>query len=60
MSNFLNPADLIKLRLPELERMFLTYYKMAEDADWDLTADFERELRMLSNLLRERGSVYRL
>lgn len=60
MSNFLNPSDLIKLRLPELERMFLTYYKMAEDADWDITEDFERELRMLSNLLRERGSIHRL
>lgn len=60
MSNFITPSEMLQLRLPELERMFDTYLKIAEDADWDITKDFERELLILSNLLRQKGSLRRL
>ena len=47
----------MKMSLEQIEKTLESYLKLAEASDWDITQDFERELSMLTNLAKAKGSV---
>jgi hypothetical protein len=59
MTNYLNANKMMKLSLAEIEKTLDAYLKMAESMDWDITEDFEQDLRMLTLLAKQKGSTRR-
>lgn len=57
MNNYPTPTDFLKMSLVEIENTLTAYLKIAEDSDWDITRDFENDLRMLTNLAKAKGST---
>jgi hypothetical protein len=47
------------MSLTEIERYLETALQLAEASDWDITPEFERELTMLTNLAKAKGSTRR-
>jgi hypothetical protein len=57
MNRYASPQDFMKMPLEQIEKTLDAYLKIAEASDWDITQDFERELSMLTNLAKAKGSV---
>ena len=59
MTNYLNANKMMKLSLAEIEKTLDAYLKMAEASNWDITSDFENDLKMLTALAKQKGSTRR-
>lgn len=59
MNNFAKTSDFLKMSLPEIEKTLEKYLQIAERSDWDLLPAFENELRMLTELAKQKGSKRR-
>lgn len=59
MNRYLDPSEFLKMSLTEIEGYLETALQLAEASDWDITPDFERELTMLTNLAKAKGSTRR-
>jgi hypothetical protein len=57
MNRYATATDFMKMSLEQIEKTLESYLKLAEASDWDITQDFERELSMLTNLAKAKGSV---
>jgi hypothetical protein len=57
MNRYATATDFMKMSLEQVEKTLESYLKIAEASDWDITQDFERELSMLTNLAKAKGSV---
>ena len=57
MNNYPTPTDFLKMSLVEIENTLNKYLYIAESCDWDITKDFEDDLRMLTNLAKAKGST---
>jgi hypothetical protein len=57
MNRYATSTDFMKMSLEQIEKTLESYLKLAEASDWDITQDFERELSMLTNLAKAKGSV---
>jgi hypothetical protein len=57
MNNFATMKDFEKLPLAQLETTLETYLKIAKDSDYNITKEFENELRALTALAKLKGSV---
>lgn len=56
MNRYATSSDFMRMPLEQLEKTLEAYLKIAEDSDWDITRDFENELKMLTNLAKAKGS----
>lgn len=57
MKRYADFTDFSRMPLAQIEKTLDAYLKIAEDSDWDITQDFERELSMLTMLAKQKGSV---
>jgi len=57
MNRYATSSDFMKMSLAQLEKTLEAYLKIAEDSDWNITSEFERELSMLTSLAKAKGSI---
>jgi len=51
--------DFEAMSLEQVEATLTKYLKIAEDSDWDITPEFERDLTQLTRLAKAKGSTKR-
>lgn len=56
MNNFATYSDFKAMTLEQIENTLNKYIVIGQNADWDVSADFIKDLEMLTFLAREKGS----
>ena len=59
MSRYLDANKMMKLSLAEIENLLNKYLVIAEASNWEITKDFENDLKLLTELAKSKGSVRR-
>jgi hypothetical protein len=56
---YLTPKQMLSLSLEQVEQTLERYLELAEVSDWDITKDFQKDLEMLTDLAKQKGSTRR-